>query len=271
MTEPAGHPAGSGWPVAAGLRLALTTLTVLPLRSGRVDRRAGAAAMLWAPAVGLALGTLLAGAARGLTGLGLAPLPCAAVLVALLAVLTRGLHLDGLADTFDGLGSYAAADRALAIMKSPETGPLGVSTIAAVLLVDAAALSALVARHGWLLIAAGVAVGRLGITLCCARPVRPARPDGLGALVAGTVPPVACVAWALGMVAVGGVAGQLSPGSDWPWSHWIRAALAVLLGLAAAALLAWQCLRRFGGITGDVLGAACELATAVALLALSTA
>ncbi|HEX8093783.1 adenosylcobinamide-GDP ribazoletransferase, partial [Jatrophihabitans sp.] len=159
-----------GWPVAAGLRLSLTTLTVLPLRAGRVDRRTGAVAMLWAPAVGLALGAALAAAAWALTGLGLAPLPCAAVLVALLALLTRGLHLDGLADTFDALGSYAAADRALAIMKSPEAGPLGVGAIGAVLLVDAAALSALVARHGWLLIAAGVAVGRLGITLCCARP-----------------------------------------------------------------------------------------------------
>jgi len=132
-----------GWPVAAGLRLSLTTLTVLPLRTGRVDRRTGALAMPWAPAVGLALGAVLAAAGWFLTELGLAPLPCAAVLVALLALLTRGLHLDGLADTFDALGSYAAADRALAIMKSPETGPLGVGAIAMVVLVDAAALSAL--------------------------------------------------------------------------------------------------------------------------------
>jgi adenosylcobinamide-GDP ribazoletransferase len=259
------------WPVAAGLRLSLTTLTVLPLRTGRVDRRTGALAMVWAPAVGLALGAVLAAAAWALTGLGLAALPCAAVLVALLALLTRGLHLDGLADTFDALGSYAPADRALAIMKSPEAGPLGVSAIAVVLLADAAALSALVARHGWPLLAAGVAVGRLGITLCCARPVRPARPDGLGALVASTVPVSACAAWAVGMLVVGGLAGQLSPGSEWWWSHWIRTALAVLLSCAVVGLLLRQCLRRFGGITGDVLGAACELATAVALLALSTA
>jgi adenosylcobinamide-GDP ribazoletransferase len=85
------------------------------------------------------------------------------------------------------------------------------------------------------------------------------------------VPVVACAAWAVGMIAIGGVAGQLAPGSDWPWSHWIRAGLAVLLAGAAALLLARQCVRRFGGITGDVLGAACELATAVALVALSTA
>lgn len=262
-------PDGGPPPLLAGLRLSLTTLTVLPLRAGRVDRPAAALAMAWAPAVGLALGAVVAGVAWCLTGLGFAPLPAAAVLVGLLALLTRGLHLDGLADTFDALGSYRAADRALAIMRSPETGPLGVSAVVLVLLTDAAALSALVARHGWLLIAVGVAVGRLGITLCCARPIRPARPDGLGALVAGSVPVAACAAWTVAMTALAAVAAWPDAGaSGWAW---VRAALAVLLGCAVALLLAGQCVRRFGGITGDVLGAACELATATALLVLGTA
>ncbi|MBV9822406.1 MAG: adenosylcobinamide-GDP ribazoletransferase [Actinobacteria bacterium] len=255
------------WPVADGARLALTTLTVLPLRAGRVDRRSAALAMVGAPAVGLALGTVLAVAGRLLTAAGLAPLPTAAVLVALLAVLTRGLHLDGLADTFDGLGSYAPPERALAILKSPEAGPLGVSAVVLALLVDAAALSALVARHGWLPIAAAVAVGRLGITLCCARPVPAARPDGLGALVAGTVPVPVCGLWAVTLAVGAGLAGRLSPGGG--AADWVRGALAVLLATAVVGLLARQCLRRFGGVTGDVLGAACELATAVALLVLS--
>jgi adenosylcobinamide-GDP ribazoletransferase len=263
VTERAGR-----WPVAAGARLALTTLTVLPLRAGRVDRQSAALAMAAAPVVGLALGAVLAVAARALTAAGLAPLPAAAVLVALLALLTRGLHLDGLADTFDGLGSYAPPDRALAILKSPEAGPLGVSAIVVALLADAAALSALVARHGWLLIAVAVAVGRFGITLCCARPVPATRPDGLGALVAGTVPVPACGVWVLALAALAGLAGRLSPGTGWAGADWIRAALAVLLASAAAGLLARQCVRRFGGVTGDVLGAACELATAVALLVL---
>lgn len=262
-----------GWPVTAGLRLSLTTLTVLPLRAGRVDRPTAAVAMAWAPAVGLALGAVLAGAGWGLTELGLAPLPTAAVLVVLLALLSRGLHLDGLADTFDALGSYSAPDRALAIMKSPEAGPLGVAAIAGVLLVNTAALSALVARHGWLLIAVGVAVGRLGITLCCARRIPAARPDGLGALVAGTVPAPVWAAWALALIALGAVAGRVTEaaGPGWPAADWVRAAVAVLLGCAMVLLLARQCVRRFGGVTGDVLGACCELATAVALLALSTA
>ena len=195
------------------------------------------------------------------------------MLVALAALLTRGLHLDGLADTFDALGSYTTADRALAIMKSPEAGPLGVTAIAAVLLVDAAALSALVAQHGWLLIAAGYGIGRLGITLCCTRGLPAARPDGLGALVSGSMPAPVCAAWALALVALGAVAGQVcgAAGPDWPGSHWVRAGAAVLLGGAVALLLVRHCVRRFSGVTGDVLGAGCELATAVALLALSAA
>ena len=86
------------------------------------------------------------------------------------------------------------------------------------------------------LFAAGVGIGRLGITLCCARPVRPARPDGLGALVAGTVPVPACAAWALGMIAISALAGRTSPAAGWPESDWIRAALAVLFGGAVVAL-----------------------------------
>ena len=270
-----------GRPVGAGLRLSLSTLTVLPLPAGRVDRRTAALAMAWAPAVGLALGAVLALLAWGLTELGLGALPAAAVLVIALAVLTRGLHLDGLADTFDALGSYAGAERALSIMRSPEAGPLAVTAIAAVLLADAAALSELVARHAWLPIALGVAVGRLGILLCCARHVPAARPDGLGALVAGPVAPPVAAAWAVALIAIGGIAssaGLGSPATGWGGSvaggsvgGWLRPGVAVLLAAGLVLLLVRHAVRRFGGVTGDVLGAGCEIGTAVALLVLSTA
>jgi adenosylcobinamide-GDP ribazoletransferase len=259
-------------PLGAGLRLSLTTLTVLPLPAGPVDRRAAAAAMAWAPAVGLALGGVLAVAGRGLTALGLAALPTAALLVVLLALLSRGLHLDGLADTFDALGSYRDRAGALAVMKSPEVGPLGVSSIVAVLLLDAAALSALVARHAWLLIPVGIAVGRLGIALCCARRIPAARPEGLGALVAGTVPMPVCLVWTLVLIGLAGwFAAQPASARGVQWPEWIRAGLAVLLAGAAVLVLVRHCVRRLGGVTGDVLGAACELATALALLVLSAA
>lgn len=84
-----------------GLRFAVGTLSVLPVRVERVDRQVAGQAMTLAPAVGLLLG-LIAGLAL------LPPAPPllgAALALGLLALLTRGLHLDGLADLADGLGS----------------------------------------------------------------------------------------------------------------------------------------------------------------------
>ena len=68
--------------------------------------------------------------------------------MALLAVATGGLHLDGLADTADGLGSRRPADQALEIMRRPDAGPLGVATLVLVLLVQVSALASLPRRAG---------------------------------------------------------------------------------------------------------------------------
>src|SRR3982075_4623765 len=125
----------SGAMPGGGLRLAVTLLTAIPLNGGRgggsaPPRRAAAAAMTWAPVVGLLLGAAAAAvlelAARwGRTG----PLLAAVLAVAALALLTRGLHLDGLADLADGLGSRRPAGQALASMKRSDIGPFGVVTL----------------------------------------------------------------------------------------------------------------------------------------------
>ncbi|MDT0261393.1 adenosylcobinamide-GDP ribazoletransferase [Jatrophihabitans sp. DSM 44399] len=246
--------------VRAGVRLALTTLTVLPLRAGPVNRAVARVAMALAPAVGLCLGAVLAGAGWCLLQV-LDPLTAAAVLVAALAMLSRGLHLDGLADTVDALASYRPRERALDIMRSPEVGPLGAAAVVLVLLLQAAALTGLLADRRWAAIVLALGLGRLAIPICCLRRIPAARPDGLGALVAGTVAPAGCLAWAL---VLGGAAVLAAP------SGWSRGVLAVLLPCGAVALLLRQVLRRLGGVTGDVLGAGCETATAIALITLST-
>jgi adenosylcobinamide-GDP ribazoletransferase len=239
-----------------GVRLALTTLTVLPLRATGVDRAAAAVAMSVAPLVGALLGLVLAGILAGLAAAG-APRPvAAAVTVAAAALLTRGLHLDGLADTVDALGSYRRGPDALAILKKPDIGPFGVAAVTLVLLIQAAALTALAPPA----VVTAWAAGRLAVPVACRRGVPAARRDGLGALVAGTVPVPVAAAVAVA-IAAGAITG--APGPTW------LGPAAALTAVAAAAAVVRQCVRRFGGITGDVVGAAVEAATTAAAVVLT--
>ncbi|XVU27261.1 adenosylcobinamide-GDP ribazoletransferase [Actinoplanes sp. CA-054009] len=236
-----------------GLRLGVTTLTVLPVRGGRVDRATAAVAMALAPFVGALLGLILALLLWLLREAHAPALVAASVTVAAAALLTRGMHLDGLADTIDALGSYRRGDAALEIMKKSDIGPFGVAAIGVTLIIQAASLTGMSPAA----VVLAWAAGRLAIPLACRRGVPAARPEGLGALVAGTVPMTAVVAAAV-VIAAAGVAVH-------PW----HGPLAVALALSAALLLVRHCVRRFGGITGDVLGAAVEVATTTALVVLS--
>uniref|UniRef100_UPI0037C79989 adenosylcobinamide-GDP ribazoletransferase n=1 Tax=Actinomadura sp. TaxID=1989 RepID=UPI0037C79989 len=168
-----------------GLRLAVTLLTVVPAGRARADRDTARAAMLLAPAAGLITGgaaalVLLAGGLLGLS----APL-AAALAVAATAAATRALHLDGLADLADGLGSGRPAGEALGVMKRSDIGPFGVVTLLLTLLIQVAALASAPHPAAAALIAA--AAGRLALPWACRTGVPSARPGGLGALVAGTV------------------------------------------------------------------------------------
>ncbi|MFI7605020.1 adenosylcobinamide-GDP ribazoletransferase [Micromonospora sp. NPDC049366] len=247
--------------LAAGARLALTTFTTLPVRAGRIDRAVAGTAMTLAPVVGALLGALLAGVLL-LLAVAAPPLVAAGVTVGVAALLTRGLHLDGLADTVDALGSYRSGPAALEIMKKPDVGPFGVVALVVVLLVQAAALADLVTRPGPAVLVAVVtatAAGRLGVTLACRRGVPAARPDGLGTLVAGTVAPLTPV---VGAIAVALVALAAVPGRPW------QGPLTVVVALAVAVPLLAHVVRRLGGITGDVLGATVEVVTTLVYLGL---
>ncbi|WP_189697080.1 adenosylcobinamide-GDP ribazoletransferase, partial [Streptomyces chromofuscus] len=155
-------------PSAHGLRFAFGTLTVLPVRVTRWDRETARAGMLCAPLAGLVVGLCAAGAGLLLLLLGASPLLAAVGTAAVPAVLTRGLHLDGLADTADGLGSGKPAEDALRIMKQSDIGPFGVLTLVFVLLTQVAALTQLY-DGSWTrgALAAVVAAGaaRLALTL----------------------------------------------------------------------------------------------------------
>jgi len=242
------------------LWMALGTLTALRVPApSRVDRAVAGTAMILAPLAGI----LVALPAVGIVALGrwieAPPLLVAAIAVAAIALSSRGLHLDGLADTADGLAASYDRQRALGVMRRGDTGPAGTATVVLVLLIQVAALSTVVDRLWPLLIA--VTAGRSVLSTACARGVPAARPDGLGATVAGSVPPWA----ALGVAAVS-VAGAALLTAPW-WAG----AVAVAAAYAAAAVLLRRCVTRLGGVTGDVLGGCVEVAVAAALVILAVA
>ncbi|WP_093174586.1 adenosylcobinamide-GDP ribazoletransferase [Sinosporangium album] len=272
------------------MRLAFGVLSVVPVRFPQVDRASAGRAMVLAPLVGLVLGGAAA-LVMWVAGLFVGGLLPAVLAVGVLALLTRGLHLDGLADLADGLGSGKPADGALDIMKKSDIGPFGVMTLIVVLLVQVTAA----AEAGPYALVVACVTGRLAITWACGGRVPAARPGGLGAMVAGSVTRTGQVAataavvagavllsWAQGLWAQGlwgqGLWGQGLWGQGlWGQGLWGQEAwgqgvspvaypVAVLAGLAAAWGLRRHAVRRLGGITGDVLGALTETAAAVSLV-----
>jgi adenosylcobinamide-GDP ribazoletransferase len=238
----------------------MTLLTIMPLNvtppgGSAPSRRAAGAAMAWAPVAGLLLGAVAAGvlelASRfGHTG----PLLAAALAIAALAAGSRGLHLDGLADLADGLGSRHPAEQALEIMKRSDIGPFGVVTLVFALLIQVAALAqAQASGRGAAAVIAAAVAGRLSLTWACRRGVPAARGSGLGAMVAGTVNPVFPIALTIAALA-----------AAYPFGLVIVVGLAA--GLAASVVVTVWAVRRLGGITGDVLGALVEITVTVCLV-----
>ncbi|NUR28822.1 MAG: adenosylcobinamide-GDP ribazoletransferase [Catenulispora sp.] len=254
----------------AGLRLGFSTLTALPIGPPPgVDRTVAGRAMACAPVVGAVIGAMAGAFAAGLGWWTASPVVAAVGGVAALAALTRGLHLDGLADTADGLGSAKPAAEALRIMKASDIGPFGVIALVLALLGQVLLLACAWARHGaWYgvcALAVACVAGRLAVTWACRPGVPSARPDGLGAWVAGSVSRAAVAITTTAAIAAAIVTGLcVSDGADrmlWP--------AAIAIGVAAPMALLHHTNRRFGGITGDVLGALVESGCTAALLVLA--
>ena len=234
-------------------------LTVLP-----VPARAAASArgvLPWAPLVGLALGGIATGAAV-LGALAVSPLVGAVLGIAVLALLTRGLHLDGLADTADGLGPLRGRERALEVMRQGDVGPFGVAALILTLLLQVASLAELLTRDtGWLALWAAAVAARLAMTRAGLPGVRTAEGSALGRAVAGTV----SVRWLLGWIAT--LAALLLGVTAAEPQLGVRLLAASAVGLLAAELLHSRARTRLGGVNGDVMGAMGETTTATALLA----
>jgi adenosylcobinamide-GDP ribazoletransferase len=266
--------------VRDALRLCFGTLTILPVRPpAAVDRRTASRAMVLAPVVGVLLAVVVLAMVM-LLPRSVSPLLAAALTVAMLAVLTRGMHLDGLADTADGLGSRTPAEQALALMRQGDVGPFGVVTIVLTLLLQTAATAELVTtRVGLDELGVAIVLSRLVLPLLCSVRVPAARADGLGSAVAGSVgalgAAVAVIVAAAAALALAAVMQVLVPAVV-PIPLPPRASVLgpqpvhllglICLPLLVTALFARQCVRRLGGITGDVLGACTEVILTAALI-----
>jgi adenosylcobinamide-GDP ribazoletransferase len=234
------------------LALAVGFLTCLPVPPVAADERDVGRSVAFFPLVGLVLGGVLAVAASALEGR--VPGSVAAVLlVALHAALTGGLHLDGLADTFDALGA-AGADRArrLEILRDSRIGAHGAAALVLLLLLKVTALHAVLATAPRAMLLVFPMVGRC-VAAVLVRIFPYARRDGIGAAFHGHAragdAALAIVTTLVAVAALGGAA----------WS-------AALWAILAALLLARFAAGRLGGITGDVCGAAIELAEVVFLV-----
>jgi len=243
-------------------RLAVGTLTVLPVHPpASVDRIVAGKAMALAPLAVLPLAALAAGLGRlvqltawpqALSGL---------VVVATMTLGTRALHLDGLADTVDGLGSGRDRDRALEIMRRGDVGPMGVVALVLVLAAQAVAATALTRSwSGAIVLAVAIAASRSSLLIACRAGVPAARPGGLGATVAGSIrtSTAAVAGLVAAVVLIGTVVAAGRP--------WWAGAVAMLAASVVAYGIVRLCVRRLGGITGDVLGATVELALTALLL-----
>jgi adenosylcobinamide-GDP ribazoletransferase len=250
--------------------MAISLFTAIPAGvSGTLDDDVAARAILWLPAIGLLLGGVGGGvmlAAGRLNATGPGRLLGAALAVAAITVLTGGLHLDGLADTADGLGSRRPAADALEIMRRSDIGPMGVGALVLALIIQVTAVAAIprLPLATAALVLAEV-TGRVSVVIATSSPA--ARPGGFGALVADrtTAAERALTASALAcaVAAVGLTAGGLTAGGP---ALAVRGLAATLAGLLAGWLLQRTARRRLGGTTGDVFGAILQVSATTALV-----
>ena len=208
--------------------------------------------MLYYPLVGFLIGALLAvldillrGSDAGVH---------AALLLLAWVLLTGGLHLDGLADSADAwAGGHGDPQRTLEIMKDPRSGPAAVTLVVLVLVLKYAALTALVRHTAWTALIIAPILGRAALVLLFTS-TRYIRQGGLGARQAEHLPRH------LAFLVLGIVGTAVLAVAGW------NGLLLLLVTIAGIYLLRRMMIARIGGMTGDTLGASCELTETLVLI-----
>lgn len=231
-------------------------LTILPLPSfGNAAETNGSHANTPAffPAVGLFVGTVVAGTFVGASEL--LPVSVAAALaIAVLVALTGALHMDGLGDSFDGLFGGRTKERKLEIMADARIGAFGVGAIILVLLTKWTAISEFDPQKSWMLLVATPIISR-GLVAAFVVRFPYVRSNGIGSIyqdASAWVLPVSVILTLTLTVVFVGLTGLIALG------------VAALVGLGVA----FYSVRVIDGVTGDVYGAVIELSELAALLTL---
>ena len=246
-------------PVVTAILAAGQFLTRLPLPfNAPLTPELFGRALGWFPLIGIALG-LSAGIIFGiLGGFGIPPLVCAALIVALLVLVTGGLHEDGLADTADGFGGGHTREAKLEIMRDSRVGSYGVLALVLSVGLRVAAIAALPST--WAAIKVLVVAGAMSRAAMVAQShwQQPARTDGLSATLGGPAQGATVLALALAL----GI-GLVLIGSK------------VFMVMAVVAVATWGMIKladhQVGGQTGDLLGATQQITEILVLILLAGA
>ncbi|MCC6864489.1 MAG: adenosylcobinamide-GDP ribazoletransferase [Rhodobacteraceae bacterium] len=218
--------------------------------------RGAASGWAW-PLVGLAVGMISAATGSVALALGIPTGVAAAISLTTTAIVTGGLHEDGLADSADGLFGNWTRERRLKIMKKSNIGSYGALALVFTVLARWSALSALMATgHHWQAMGAAGALSRAPMVALMA-----ALPNARGSgLSASTGVPTANIT--LAAIGIAFVIAFLTTGT-------VTIALIPVTGVTAL-VIALTAKARIGGQTGDILGAAQQLTETAVLAALTT-
>lgn len=237
--------------------IGMYTLIPIPRREWRQQDFADSLTAF--PWLGLLLGGVLGGIGWGVAHLSGSSTLAAVTLLALSALLTGAMHLDGVADVADALGSRKPAEQARAVMKRSDIGPMGVTTLVLVLLLEVTALTALPSHQWPVMLAVGFAAGRT-TPMAATLPGSGDEPDAgtLSALTAGTGSRARL--WLTrGLVLAFTLVGT---GLLFGWGLAGVLTAAVIVAWLGAACWQRHLLRRLGRLNGDCYGCLIEFTQA---------
>ncbi|MDO5097875.1 MAG: adenosylcobinamide-GDP ribazoletransferase [Corynebacterium sp.] len=255
-------PGEHGPAIIEGPLTALSWMTILPVSGASAfDRITGARVMNSLPIVGIIVGVAGALLATALHSISTPGLLIGVLVVAGWQLFNRFMHIDGLADVGDALGSYAEPAKAREILADPHAGLIGMAGALLALVLQIAGIAAIADAGFAPVIAVIPVVGRICTMVGAWRGFSPMKPTGFAALVIGTVSTTAIAAWSLASLFI--AAGSL-----------LLASLPVVFGLLGylcclifviivAVVLARHCSKRFSGLNGDTCGFITEICTSL--------